>query len=98
MSTVLLLVVLALGAARLTRLVVEDTITLPLRQAAVRRLGAESKVAYLLHCRWCTGLWVSTLLVGTSWATGVCDSPAVAVLLVPAVAYAAAIVTATIEE
>lgn len=48
-----------LAHARLTRLVTADRVTLPLRAALVRRYGPSSGPAYLVHCRWCTGLWLA---------------------------------------
>jgi hypothetical protein len=57
----LLVVVLAglLACARLTRLITTDQITQPLRAAVVRRAGPASPWAYLIHCRWCTSMWVA---------------------------------------
>lgn len=66
-------VLLACGAAaRLTRLVVEDTITEPLRVGAVRgasRLsaGAGRWLAGLLGCQWCAGMWVAAGVVAGWW-------------------------------
>ena len=98
MSNLALLLVLSLGSARLTRLINDDEIAHPIRNWAVRRWGPAGKIPYLLHCRWCAGLWVSTLLCGFAWATGVCRDPAVAALLIPATAYGAAIIRSMIEE
>lgn len=55
------LVLLALAVARLTRVVVADEVTAPLREAIVKRLGDPdtSKLSYLVHCPWCTGFWLS---------------------------------------
>lgn len=97
MSDALLLVVLALGAARLTRLVNDDEILAPVRKAAVRRWGDGGWIPYLLHCRWCAGLWVSFLLCLAAWLLDQC-SLAVAALFVPAVAYAAQLIRSMIEE
>jgi hypothetical protein len=56
----------ALAAFRLTRLVIEDTITEPLRQRVKHRAmrevdspGTAAKVETLLSCPWCVGFWVS---------------------------------------
>jgi fatty acid desaturase len=57
----LALVILALATARGTRLVVEDYITEPIRSAVIRRFGAESKLTYLVHCTYCTSIWVGGL-------------------------------------
>lgn len=98
MSIPVLLLLLGLGSARLTRLVTEDEITAPMRLWAVRRWGETGRIPYLLHCRWCAGLWMSALLCAFAWITGLCSSAATAALLVPATAYAAAIIRAMIEE
>lgn len=97
MSTLVLLLVLSLGCARLTRLVVEDEITLKIRALAMKRLGRNSSIVYLLHCRWCSGMWVSGILCLFAAVTGL-TGWATATLLVPAVAYGSNIVRAMIEE
>jgi hypothetical protein len=97
-STLVTLLILALASARLTRLVVDDAITLPARAWIVKRFGVESRISELAHCSWCAGVWCSTALVTFAWATGVVDSWAVAVLLVPAVAWASRVFAVMIEE
>lgn len=97
MSVLVLLLVLSLGGARLTRLVVEDEITSPMRLWFARRFGAGSKLTYLVHCRWCTGMWVSAALCVFAAATGLVGWPAAA-LLIPASAYASNIIRSMIEE
>lgn len=97
MSDALLLVVLALGTARLTRLVNDDEIFAPVRRWSVRRWGETGIIPYLLHCRWCAGLWVSLLMCSAAWLLGQCSLP-VAILFVPAVAYAAQLIRSMIEE
>lgn len=97
MSTAVLLLVLSLAQARLTWLVVDDEITKSVRLWTVRRWGEGGMIPYLLHCPWCSGLWISTLLCVFAWLTSLC-SLTVAVLLVPATAYGGALVRAMIEE
>lgn len=61
----LTLVLMLFTAVRLTRLVVYDKITMPLRAAIIK--AAEKRkpshplhqLVYLLHCEWCTGLWMA---------------------------------------
>src|SRR5690242_20889167 len=65
-----LFVVAALAAARITRLVTRDTITQPLRLWLINRSGVDSRLAELLSCDWCSGVWVSSAVVGTTWAWG----------------------------
>jgi hypothetical protein len=96
MSTPVLLLVLGLACARLTRLIIEDEITSPIRRWAVRRWGENGMIPYLLHCRWCVGMWVAAPLCAFCWATDLTTWP-VALLLVPATSYAANIIRATIE-
>lgn len=69
MSTASAIGVLALGllvTARLTRVITDDRIGLPLRMAVDRRWPAPpdavaglSVWAYLVNCRWCMSLWVA---------------------------------------
>ena len=65
----LLVVVGLLAHARLTRLITNDRITQPLRTTVVRRLGPTHPASYLIHCRWCTGLWLALpIAAATGWA------------------------------
>ncbi len=66
--TLLAFTILALCAFRLTRLVVEDSITEPLR----RRLALKATwLAAMLGCWYCTGFWVSAAVVLAALAAGV---------------------------
>lgn len=57
-----------LATARLTRLIIHDEITKPLRRQVLRRLDPEREfdlmVAYLLDCGWCMSVWVAGALAG----------------------------------
>lgn len=53
------LILVTLAVARLTRLVTRDAIMLPFRRFIINRTGEESALAYLVHCSWCTSIWVS---------------------------------------
>ena len=50
----------ALAVHRLTKLVVDDYLTQPLRDRVIRRFGQpdESKTAYLFHCPWCASIYI----------------------------------------
>jgi hypothetical protein len=50
---------LTLGAARVTRLLCDDTITTPLRRWIVKRSGVDGWWTQLIHCPWCISVWVS---------------------------------------
>lgn len=58
-------VVLILGLAgyRITRLVIDDYITAPLRKRTVEQLNPRGKIRYLLQCYWCTSMWVCAAIV-----------------------------------
>lgn len=82
------LLIYALATARVTGLIVDDTITEPARTALIewlddrpRTLG--SFVAGVIGCSWCAGMWVSLAAAPLVWFYG--DSP---VMLIPALALA----------
>lgn len=47
------------GTARVTRIVTADRVSKPIRTWAVTRWGPSSWLGYLLHCRWCTSMYVA---------------------------------------
>jgi hypothetical protein len=53
------LVVAALAVARITRFLTEDYLTVGYRRWVVTRWGPESKMSYLVHCPWCTSIWIA---------------------------------------
>lgn len=59
MSTFITFAVLLFAAVRVTRLIVVDKLSEPLRQFLLKKLGAENWVTYLFFCPWCMGFWVS---------------------------------------
>lgn len=61
------LVLTTLAVARLTRLVTADVIMLPFRRWVINRAGEDSSLAYLVHCSWCTSIWLSFPLAAI-WA------------------------------
>ena len=64
--TPLAFLIVCLAAARLTRLVTDDTITEPLRVWA-----SDRRVLYeLVTCPWCIGFWISLGCVAVWWTTG----------------------------
>lgn len=55
-----LIAVLTIGlAARITRVLTVDRISLPIRQRIVVRLGPDHWFSYWVTCPWCLGLWVA---------------------------------------
>lgn len=72
--TVLILVVWVLAVARVTRLLTRDKLTEPFRAWVLDRRGADSQVAYLVHCAWCSSVWIgfasapaAVAAAGLSW-------------------------------
>jgi hypothetical protein len=58
------LIIYALAAWRITRLLVEDHVLSRPRDAFWRKFPPEtSEIGYLLTCYWCLGAWVSTACV-----------------------------------
>lgn len=82
------LLIYALAVARLTGLVVADSITEPVRDWVLVRLDdrpatAGQALATLIQCPWCAGMWISLAAAPLAWFWG--DSP---VMLIPALALA----------
>lgn len=74
-------VVLAVGALatfRLTRLLVEDEITRPVREQLAD--DAEGRLAYFVTCPWCVSVWVAAGWAGLVAAVPAVAAPAGAVL------------------
>lgn len=76
----------ALAVARVTGLIVSDSITEPARDALIGWLDDRPAtlgrfVADLIACPWCAGMWVSLAAAPLVWFWG--DSP---VMLIPALA------------
>lgn len=82
------LLIYALAVARVTGLIVADTITEPIRDRIIEALDDRpatlgSFLASLITCPWCAGMWVSLVAAPLVWFWG--DSP---VMLIPALALA----------
>lgn len=93
-------VLLVLAAYRLTRLVTRDSIWEGTRDRLGARLvdqgsGLGAKVAELITCPYCAGVWVSALVVAFAAANNLIVLPLDAALItVPAVAGAQALCSA----
>jgi hypothetical protein len=57
------LLVLGLAVYRICRLVIEDAVTEPLREAIWARFKPDGGIGYLITCYWCVGFWTSSLVV-----------------------------------
>ena len=60
---VAMLLVLSLAGYRATRFIIEDTITEGIRNKIWSKFPPSTKLGYLITCYWCTGFWVSLVLV-----------------------------------
>jgi hypothetical protein len=61
------LIVLMFAVARVTRLIVDDKISLPLRQWVLRKSGEDGWFFYLVTCPWCMGVWVAAAMTTTTY-------------------------------
>lgn len=73
-TTWLVLALYALVVARITRLITADKLTEPFRGWVARKFRRDSPAAaldtprpvhpmtYLVHCAWCTSIWVAAVL------------------------------------
>lgn len=77
------MLVYALAAARVTRLITDDAIFDAPRNALLARLPDGSKLAYLLVCRWCASVYVAAVAAPVAYWWG--EQPW---FLVPALALA----------
>lgn len=58
-----IVIVLYIGTvARLTRLIVGDKITEPVRDRIVHRFGETSPLTFVFFCAWCMGMWIAFAL------------------------------------
>lgn len=58
--TVFRFLLLTLSAYRLTRLVTTDSLTEELRSSINDRFGADSKLAVLISCPWCSSVFIAS--------------------------------------
>lgn len=98
MADPVLLVIYALAVARLTGLIVSDTITEGARDALIVWLDDRPKtlgsfIVGVIRCPWCAGMWVSLVAAPLVWFFGL--SP---VMLIPAIALAFSQVTGMISN
>jgi hypothetical protein len=56
-------IIIALAAFRLTRFVTTDTIFESIREKIWKKYPPSTKLGYLITCNWCSGFWISIILV-----------------------------------
>jgi hypothetical protein len=52
-----------LAVTRITRLMVEDRLTLKYRTWVIKKWGEASLAGYFVYCPWCTSIWVALLVM-----------------------------------
>jgi len=57
------LILLTLATYRLSRLVIEDTVSDKFRDLVWRYFPYDKTIGYLITCYWCMGFWFSSLFV-----------------------------------
>ena len=62
MIYLLAFVVLVLACARATRVIVIDDVAIPLRDWVMGKYGSTGRMAKLIRCYWCAGVWISLLM------------------------------------
>jgi hypothetical protein len=60
-TTWLVLVLYVLVVTRLTRLIVMDKISEPLRKRLNDRYGRDAMITYLAFCPWCVSFWLAAV-------------------------------------
>lgn len=79
---VLSLVVATLAVCRLTTLLTKDRLTIHYRRWVVNTWGPDSMPSYLVHCEWCTSMWVAIPIMPVAalfpypWVIGILAVPA----------------------
>ena len=93
--TAVTFVVLALGAYRITHLITTDAIADGFRNWVWSKFPPMTKIGYLITCNWCTGFWVSLLLVS---AAGILPQITFVVSLIMAISAVVGLLSAWIER
>lgn len=66
---IVLLILATFAVARITRLLTEDRITVGYRRWVIGKWGEDSLAAYLVHCPWCTSIYIAAAVMPLSvWA------------------------------
>lgn len=75
-----------LAVARITRLLVDDRLTVSWRVWIVKRFGADSLASYLIHCPWCMSMWIAIPIMPLAalfphpWVVGLLAIPAASMI------------------
>lgn len=89
------LIILILGVFRLTRIVVEDTVFVPVRDWVWNRWGYDKGIGYLISCYWCMSFWFASLVV---ILYTIVPMPTLAAMLVLAISAAVGLIAARMDR
>jgi len=102
MPIALSLLITALAVTRATRVVTTDKVGLPLRRWILVRNGDEGWFTFLIHCKYCTSVWISFMASPLWWwASGYSFTHVRSYFFIFAIALALAqfvVVTAKLDE
>jgi hypothetical protein len=87
--------ILALAGYRITHLITTDAIADGFRNWVWSKYPPETKIGYLITCNWCTGFWVSLLLVS---GAGILPQFTFVVSLIMAISAVVGLLSAWIER
>lgn len=59
----ILLLVAAIAVSRITYFLTDDYLSSGYRRWVVNKWGDDSKMSYLVHCPWCTSIWVALVVM-----------------------------------
>lgn len=83
---VLSLVTAVLAVCRLTVLFTKDRLTIGYRRWVVNKWGPDSMPSYLVHCEWCTSMWLAIPIMPVAalfpypWVIGILAVPAASLI------------------
>lgn len=64
---IVVILITALAAARLARIITTDRIGHKPRAAALKKYGPNHWLPYLLHCPYCVTIWTAAALTPAAW-------------------------------
>jgi hypothetical protein len=86
LDPILLFVIFSLATFRLARLITNDQIFAPLREAIWKRFPPNTQFGYLFTCVWCTSIYTASLLVACYTIVGTATLICAIILALSAVA------------
>jgi len=88
-------IILALAVYRICRLIIQDQVLETARNLIWSKFPYDKGIGYLITCYWCTGFWVSSLVVTCFIIVPIATTAVCSVLALSA---AAAIIAARVDD